>query len=94
MVIHRDENEYEAGGRPAFLFQAADLSAVTLDPGGADLPPPPVGSAWRLVREFTLGIHDAGIEGINPEPIIRGLRARGVHVWRRSDPSLMEGTSQ
>jgi hypothetical protein len=94
MVGNPDENEKEAGGRPAFLFEAGDLSAVTLDPGGADLPPPPAGSAWRLVRGFMLGVRDAGIEGINPEPIIRAVHARGVHVWRRSDPSLMEGTSQ
>lgn len=94
MAADHDENENDLGGRPAYLFEAADLAAVTLDPSGADLPPTADGEPWRRVRELTLGVRDAGMVGMNPEPIIRGLLARGVHVWRRADPTRMKGTTQ
>lgn len=87
------DNEEELGGRPAFLFAAGAWRAVTLDSSGSNLPKPEE-ERWRLVRYFTLGVRDAGLEGIDPEPILRGIVARGYFVWRPGDPSRTSGTSQ
>ncbi|MGD9659395.1 MAG: hypothetical protein AB7U61_17445 [Methylocystis sp.] len=70
-------NEEELGGRPAFLFESDGLAAVTLDSSGQNLPPRN-GAGWQLVRYFTLGVRDAGLAGINPEPIIRRIHKRGL----------------
>jgi hypothetical protein len=86
-------NEEELGGRPAFLFEANNLAAVTLDSSGQNLPKSDGGS-WRLVRYFTLGVRDAGLAGISPEPIIRGVHARGYYLWRTDTARGGEGTSQ
>jgi hypothetical protein len=88
-----DANEEELGGRPAFLFEAGDLAAVTLDSSGQNLPMSD-GEPWRLVRYFTLGVRDAGLAGISPEPIIRGVHAHGYYLWDRTSPRGGEGTSQ
>jgi hypothetical protein len=88
-----DANEEELGGRPAFLFEAGGLAAVTLDSSGQNLPTSD-DERWRLVRYFTLGIRDAGLAGISPEPIIRGIHARGYYLWHKASPRGGEGTSQ
>lgn len=85
-------NEEELGGRPAFLFRSGAMAGVTLDSSGANLPPHE--PSWTMERYFTLGVRDAGLETINPEVIIRGIKARGYYVWRTNDPSRGEGTSQ
>lgn len=87
-----DANEEELGGRPAFLFQCGPLRGVTLDSSGENLPSE--AGKWTLERYFTLGIRDCGLEDIGPETLIRGIKARGYHVWSRADPSRMQATSQ
>ncbi len=88
------DNENELGGRPAFLFEAGEMAGVTLDSSGANLPELAQGVRWQLARYFTLGVRSPGLQGVNPEPIIRGIRAQGFYVWRKTDPSRMEGTTQ
>jgi hypothetical protein len=88
------DNEEELGGRPAFLFEAGEQKGVTLDSSGANLPQPSDGSVWRLVRYFTLGVRDVGPLGVNPETVVRGIFSDGFYVWRPSDPSRMQSTSQ
>lgn len=75
-------NEEELGGRPAFMFEADNRAAVTLDSSGQNLPASD-GEQWHLVRSFTLGVRDAGIAGINPEPLIRGIYSRGYYLWHK-----------
>jgi len=70
------------------------MAGVSLDSSGANLPAPESGQKWEMARYFTLGVRDAGVEGINPETIIRGIRADGFYVWRPTDPSRVQGTSQ
>lgn len=74
-------NEEDLGGRPAFLFTSGNMSAVTLDSSGANLPPPPSGD-WMLARYFTLGVRDAGLEDVRPEKIIQGVLAEGYFAWK------------
>lgn len=89
-----DGNEEDLGGRPAFLFRCGDMLGVTLDSSGANLPVIQTEGGWTLERYFTLGIRDVGLDDISPESIIRGIRANGYHIWRASDPSRMQGTTQ
>jgi hypothetical protein len=77
-------NEEELRGRPAFLYEAKNLAAVTLDSSGQNLPQTD-GVAWQLVRYSTLGVGDVGLADINPEEIIRGVHARGYYLWRKRD---------
>jgi hypothetical protein len=86
-------NEEDMGGRPAFLFSAGDMAAVTLDSSGANLPPPADGDGWVLERYFTLGVRDAGLPDVSPEPIIQGVLAQGFYLWRKTDPARMSPRS-
>ena len=86
-------NEEELGGRPAFLYHAGDMAAVTLDSSGANLPAPPGAQPWVLSRDFTLGVRDVGLENMSPEPIIRGIYSEGYYMWRTNDPSHTSGTT-
>ena len=86
-------NEEELGGRPAFLFRAGEWRGVTLDSSGQNLPKTPP-SEWQLERYFTLGVRDAVPGDINPEQIIRGVRASGYFVWRTTNPSRFGSTTQ
>lgn len=81
----RGDGDFES--TPAFHFRAGALEAIALDPSGGRLPPPPAGSAWKLVGEFTLGVWHPAPTGLNPEPVIVGIRSNGYYVWRPSDPS-------
>ena len=87
-------NEEEVGGRPAFLFAAGDMAGVTLDPSGTNLPAPPRNTRWTLQRRFTLGVRDAGLGSVSPEPLIRGILASGCYVWRTDAAIGGRGTSQ
>ena len=86
-------NEEELGGRPAFLFKAGDMAGVTLDSSGANLPAQQAGP-WVLSKYFTLGVRDVGLPGMSPEPVIRGIMSNGYYVWRTTDPSWGQGSSQ
>lgn len=81
----RSDSDFES--TPAFHFRAGALEAIALDAKGERLPPPPAGSAWQLVGEFTLGVWHAAPPGLIPESVIVGIRSNGYYVWRPSDPS-------
>jgi hypothetical protein len=65
---------------------------VSLRSDGADLPNQPDGS-WIMLADFRLGVHDAVPAAIDPEPILRGVKAQGYYIWpaKRMQPL---GTSQ
>ncbi len=78
-------------GTPAFLFKAGGMGAVTQDASGANLPDSGEGP-WVMEQYFTLGVRHVALGDINPEPVIRGIKAHGYYTWRlrRGD----EGQSQ
>lgn len=67
--------------RPAFLFERRDTPsrAVSLDRTGGNLPGG--AGAWNLVGEFPLGVQEVVPADIDPEPVLRGLRAEGFFIW-------------
>lgn len=77
----------------AYLFRSRanrETWAVTLENYGTNLPSGP--DAWDFEREFALGVREPMPVNANPEPVLRGLKARGFFVGRtRSNPL---GTSQ
>lgn len=84
----------DVDARPAYLFASEDdgWRAVALDPDGASLPRDGR-QRWRLLAEFDLGVHEPVPANIDPEPILRGIKARGFYLWR-SDRVLPVGTAQ
>jgi hypothetical protein len=68
-------------GMPAFLFRAGDMAAVSQDSSGANVPESGEGP-WVMDKYFTLGVSHVGLLEINPEPVIRGINARGYYMWR------------
>jgi hypothetical protein len=77
----------------AYLFQCGDngLFAVTLDPTGRNISRGACAEGWALKTEFALGVHEPVPAAIDPEPIIRGIRALGYYIWREG---MMHGTTQ
>lgn len=75
-----DANEEDLGGRPAFLFRAGGLAAITLDSSGANLPAVADGAPWTLARTVTLGVRDVGLD-MNPEPVIVAIKRDGFYMW-------------
>jgi hypothetical protein len=86
------ESDPEFGSLPAFFFRSGDKGAVSLNSQGSNLPPENAEMPWILARQFALGVQDVGLLEIGPEPILRGIRARGFYVWRISRGG--EGQSQ
>ena len=87
---------YSAGGHRAvraYLFRSRanrGAWAVTLEIAGNNLPSG--AEAWEFEREFALGVREPMPVNANPEPVLRGLKARGFFVGStRSNPL---GTSQ
>lgn len=78
----------------AFLFESADgvYLGVSHDRAGANLPRDQ-GQQWIMQTEFELGVHEAVPAAIDPEPILRGLKANGFFVWR-ADRTHPFGTTQ
>ena len=87
-----DTLEPSYDGTSAYFFRSGDLGAVTLDSGGFNLPSQRTKTPWVFVKSFILGVQHVGLAEINPEPIIRGIRARGYYVWPLSRGG--EGQSQ
>ena len=85
----------DVDSKPAFLFEseAGELLGVSLRADGADLPPGRRGEPWRFRCTFLLGVHEPVPETVDPEPILRGVAARGYFVWRRRRTEPF-GTSQ
>lgn len=79
--------------RKAYLFrrEGTDWLAVTLEPAGAELPKDQ--GPWTLDQEFWLGVHEALPFEADPEPILRGLKARAYFIWRAGH-TIPFGTSQ
>jgi hypothetical protein len=68
----------------AYLFRAGNdpiTYAVTHDPSGTNLPPPNPADKWEFDREFALGVREPMPIHVAPEPVLRGLLARGHFVW-------------
>lgn len=80
--------------RRAFLFETADglYLAATLDRSGRNLPRED-GQQWIMQTEFHLGVHEAVPAAIDPEPLLRGLKANGFFVWP-ANRTLPFGTAQ
>ena len=80
--------------RPAFLFQSDDgaLRAVALNASGIGLPALHEG-CWQLLGKFMLGVQEPTPMGVAPEPILRGIVAKGYFVYS-TDGVLPFGTSQ
>lgn len=68
----------------AYLFQCDDngLFAVSLDSAGANIPREACVEGWRFKTAFALGVQEAVPAPIDPEPILRGIRANGYYIWR------------
>lgn len=79
---------------PAFLFESNDRRwlAVSLERDGRNIPFSS-GGPWRPRAEFELGVHEVMPVPIDPEPILRGLRAKGYFVWP-AHRTLPFGTAQ
>ena len=70
--------------RTAYLFQCGneELFAVSADKGGEAIPRSSCTQGWQLRQEFQLGTQDPVPAPIEPEPIIRGINAKGYYIWR------------
>jgi hypothetical protein len=79
--------------RTAYLFQCGneDLFAVSHDKTGGAIPRGSCTSGWLLRQEFQLGTQDPLAAPVDPEPIIRGITAKGYYIWR--DPCWAQRTA-
>lgn len=70
--------------RTAYVFQCGneDLFAVSHDKTGGAVPRSSCTSGWLLRQEFQLGTQDPLAAPVEPEPIIRGITAKGYYIWR------------
>lgn len=81
-----------ADDRDAFVFEAADGAtfAISLLEDGSNLPET---ITWTLVESFRLGVRETLPVDLPPEPVLRGIAARGYYVWHT--PRILPfGTSQ
>lgn len=80
----------------AFLFQcgAEQLFAVSFDRTGVNIPRSTCTQGWLLKEEFLLGVQEPVPAAISPEPILRGIRAKGYYMWRSGNTNQPKGTSQ
>jgi hypothetical protein len=79
--------------RTAYLFQCGneDLFAVSHDKTGGAIPRSSCTSGWLLRQDFQLGTQDPQAAPVDPEPIIRGITAKGYYIWR--DPCWAQRTA-
>jgi hypothetical protein len=77
----------------AYLFQCdgEELFAVSVDKGGANIPRTSCTRGWLLRQEFRLGVQEPVPADISPEPILRGIFAKGYYIWR--DPCWAQRTT-
>ena len=71
----------------AFFFQCSDeqLFAVSLDKTGGNIPRSTCTQGWLLREEFLLGVQEPVPAAISPEPILRGISAKGYYIWRNAN---------
>ena len=74
----------QGDARTAYLFQCGDeeLFAVSADKAGTNIPRSSCTQGWMLRQEFQLGRQDPVPAAIGPEPILRGIIAKGFYIWR------------
>lgn len=91
-LAHMDRKPLPDDARKAFLFEEidGDRLGVCLSASGNELP---TSGKWQFVRAFQLGVQEPGL-GIPPEPILRGIVARGYFVWHDDGLTTPYGTSQ
>jgi hypothetical protein len=77
----------------AYLFYNSEelLNAVTRDRKGTNLPL--LRGPWTFQKEVMVGVQEPSTLGIDPEPILRGMRSEGYFIWR-ADLVQPFGTSQ
>jgi hypothetical protein len=77
----------------AYVFTNSDelLNAVSRERNGANLPL--VRGPWTFQKEIVLGVQEPPEIGIDPEPVLRGIRAEGYFIWRTDNINPF-GTSQ
>jgi hypothetical protein len=76
-----------------YLFSNSEepLNAITRDRNGNNLPL--VRGKWVFQKEMTLGVQEPLEAGIDPEPVLRGIRAAGYFIWH-PDHTQPFGTGQ
>ena len=65
---------------------------MTLDRTGCGLPER--ADAWTYEKTFVLGVQHVMPVAMNPEPVLRGIRAVGFYVWNGGRVNHTTGTSQ
>jgi hypothetical protein len=77
----------------AYLFQCdgEELFAVSPDKAGANIPRSSCTQGWILRQQFQLGVQEPVPADISPEPIRRGIIAKGYYIWR--DPCSAQRTT-
>jgi hypothetical protein len=80
----------------AYLFECdcEPLFAITRDPTGSNLPLRTCPEGWQFNSSFPLGVREAMPRAIDPEPVLRGLRAVGYYIWREGYGRNPPGTTQ
>ncbi len=84
----------EDDATPAFLFKSecGKFLAVSFRRDGENIPNDDQQN-WILASEFPLGVHEAVPAEIDPEPILRGIKANGYFIWR-ANRTMPFGSSQ
>jgi len=85
--------ETDASGAYLFLCPLTNCYAITLDKSGANLPDQECDLGWQLQAEFPLGIREAIPAPMDPEPVIRSIKAVGYFVWREGPVRNPSGTA-
>lgn len=82
----------DVDSREAYLFVSGDGQqyGVSLDREGRGLP---LNTSWIFEQAFQLGVQEGVPVPIDPEPILRGLAARGYFTWPKQRMRPF-GTSQ
>jgi hypothetical protein len=83
----------QCDARTAYIFQCGgeELFAVSSDKTGVNIPRSSCTGGWLLRQEFQLGTQGPVPAPIEPEPLIRGINAKGYYIWR--DPCWAQRTT-
>ena len=82
----------DEGACVANLFRSGSYLAVTLDRAGVGLPVRD--ELWTFQQTFVLGVQHVLPFRMNPEPILRGIRACGFYMWNDGRVNHTTGTTQ
>jgi hypothetical protein len=84
----------DARGAYLFLCPRTNCYGITLEKSGANLHDQGCDAGWQFQAEFPLGIREAIPAPMDPEPVIRGIKADGYFVWREGPVRNPSGTAQ